>query len=145
MVCWESRMTAERPTRRSWSENDLDMCTTSWTSFLEKVGNCQTICAPSSSMTGSSQVVMRHKKYECKDEKQTKLAPTAECYGLDALETVKTSSGETARDVELPEDLCPNLNAMVTRLQQLYIGNHEVKLAAREHGFRLRFLGWFSE
>ena len=27
-------------------------------------------------------------KYEFKDEKQTKLAPTTECYGLDALETV---------------------------------------------------------
>ena len=32
-------------------------------------------------------------KYEFKDEKQTKLVPTAECYGLDALETVKTSTG----------------------------------------------------
>ena len=29
-------------------------------------------------------------KYEFKDEKQAKLVPTAECYGLDALETVKT-------------------------------------------------------
>ena len=64
-----------------------------------------------------------------------KLAPTAECYGLDALETVNTSTGETARDDELPEDLWPNLNAMVTRLQQLKIGNHEEKLTAREHGF----------
>ena len=54
-------------------------------------------------------------KYEFKDEKQTKLVPTAECYGLDAIETVKTSTGETARDNELPEDLWPNLNAMVTR------------------------------
>ena len=74
-------------------------------------------------------------KYEFKDEKQAKLVPTAECYGLDALETVNTSTGETARDDELPEDLWPNLNAMVTRLQQLYIGNHEEKLTAREHGF----------
>ena len=74
-------------------------------------------------------------KYEFKDEKQTKLAPTAECYGLDALETVNTSTGETARDDELSEDLWPNLNAMVTRPQQLYIGNHEEKLTAREHGF----------
>ena len=64
-------------------------------------------------------------KYEIKDEKQMKLAPIAECYGLDALETVNTSTGETALDDELPEDLWPNLNAMVTRLQQLYIGNHE--------------------
>ena len=61
--------------------------------------------------------------------------PTAECYGLDALETVKTSTGETARDDELPEDLWPNLNAMVTRIQQLKIGNDEEKLTAREHGF----------
>ena len=45
-----------------------------------------------------------------------KLAPTAECYGLDALGTVNTSTGETALDDELPEDLWPNLNAMVTRL-----------------------------
>ena len=48
---------------------------------------------------------------------------------------MKTSTGETARDDELPEDLWPNLSAMVTRLQQLYIGNHEEKLIAREHGF----------
>ena len=74
-------------------------------------------------------------KYEFKDEKQTKLVPTAECYGLDALEPVKTSTGETAWDDELPEDLWPNLNAMVTRLQQLKIGSHEEKLTAREHGF----------
>ena len=33
-----------------------------------------------------------------------KLAPTAECYGLDAQETVNNSTGETARDDELPED-----------------------------------------
>ena len=45
-------------------------------------------------------------KYEFKDEKQTKLVPTAECYGLDALETVKTSTVETARNDELPKDLC---------------------------------------
>ena len=71
-------------------------------------------------------------KYEFKDEKQAKLVPTAECYGLDALEP---STGETARDDELPEDLWPNLSAMVTRLQQLYTGRHEEKLSAREHGF----------
>ena len=67
-------------------------------------------------------------KYEFKDEKQAKLVPTAECYGLDALETVKTSTVETSRN-ELPEDLWPNLSAMVTRLQQLYIGSHEEKLS----------------
>ena len=31
----------------------------------------------------------------------------AECYGLDALETVKTSTVETDRKDELPEDLWP--------------------------------------
>ena len=52
-----------------------------------------------------------------KDEKQAKLVPIAECYGLDALETVNTSTVETSRNDELPEDLWPNLSAMVTRLQ----------------------------
>ena len=70
----------------------------------------------------------RHEKcsygeYEFKDEKQAKLVPTAECYGFDALETVKTSTVETARIDELPEDLWPNLSAMVTRLQQLFFGS----------------------
>ena len=46
---------------------------------------------------------------------------------------VKTSTGETARDDELPEELWPNLSAMVTRLQQLYIGSHEENFSAREH------------
>ena len=40
-------------------------------------------------------------KYEFKDEKQAKLVPTAECYGLDALETVTTSNVETSRNDEL--------------------------------------------
>ena len=31
-------------------------------------------------------------KYKFKDEKQAKFVPTAECYGLDDLETVKTST-----------------------------------------------------
>ena len=105
----------------------------------EKVGNCQTACAPSSTMIRSWLAIVCEKcsygKYEFKDQKQAKLAPTAECYGLDALETVKTSTGETSRNDELPEDLWPNLRAMVTRLQQLYIGSQEEKLSAREHGF----------
>ena len=37
-------------------------------------------------------------KYEFKNEKQTKLAPTAECYGLDAAETVKTSTSQRHGD-----------------------------------------------
>ena len=82
-------------------------------------------------------------KYEFKDEKQVKLVPTAECYGLDSLETVKTSTGETSRNGESPEDLWPNLSAMVTRLQQLYIGSHEENLSAREHGFDRDFWAGF--
>ena len=42
---------------------------------------------------------------------------------------------ETAWDDELPEGMWPNLNAMVTGLQQLYIGNHEEKPTARQHSF----------
>ena len=49
--------------------------------------------------------------------------------------SLKTSTGETARNDELPEDLWPNVSAMVTRFQQLYIGSYEEKLSAREHGF----------
>ena len=79
-------------------------------------------------------------KYEFTDEK---LVPTAECYGLEALETVKTSTGETSRNDESPENLWPNLSAMVTRLQQLYIGSHEGKLSAREHGFDRDFWAGF--
>ena len=76
----------------------------------------------------------RHEKCSYDDE-QAKIVPTAKCYGLDALETVKLSTVETFRNDELPEDLWPNLSATVTRLQQLYIGSHEEKLSAREHGF----------
>ena len=52
----------------------------------------------------------RHEKcsygsYEFKDENQAKLVPIAECYGLDALEIVKTSIVETSRNDEFPEDL----------------------------------------
>ena len=44
-----------------WPESDLDTCTTGWTSFREKVGNCQTACALSSSMIRSSRaIVMRN-------------------------------------------------------------------------------------
>ena len=91
-------------------------------------------------MAGNRHEKCSYGKYEFKDEKQAKLVPTAECYGLDAMENVKTSTVETARNDELPENLWPNLSAMVTRLQQLYIGSHEEKLSAREHGFDRDFL-----
>ena len=96
--------------------------------FSREVGNCQTACAPSSSMTRSSQaIVVRNARMENTNSrtKNKKLAPTAECYG--ALETVNTSTGETARD--------DAARRLVARLQQLYIGNHEEKRTAREHGF----------
>ena len=82
-------------------------------------------------------------KYEFKDEKQAKLVPTAKCYGLDALETEKTSTVETSRDDEIPEDLWPILSAMLTKLQQLKIGSREEKLSAREHGFDRDFWAGF--
>ena len=45
----------------NWSESDLDTCTISWTSFREKVGNCQTVCALSSSLFRSwPAIVMRN-------------------------------------------------------------------------------------
>ena len=84
-------------------------------------------------------------KYEFKDEKQAKLVPSAECCGSDALENVKTSTGETSRNDESPQDLWPNLSAMVTKLQQLFIGSYEEKLSAREHGFDRDFWAGFSE
>ena len=46
---------------------------------------------------------MSYGKYEIKDKKQAKLVPTVECYGLDALETVKTSTVETSRNDEIPD------------------------------------------
>ena len=138
-MCWKSRMTAERSTRRSWSESDLGMCTTSW-DFFSREGwklpdSLRGQLKHDPFIASNRHEKCSYGKYEFKDEKQAKLVPTAECYGLDALETVNTSTGETARDDELSEDLWLNLNAMVTRLQQLYIGSHEETLSAREHGF----------
>ena len=74
-------------------------------------------------MAGNRHEKSSYGKYEFKDEKQAKLVPAVEFHGLDSLETVKTSTGETARNDELLEDLWPNLSAMVTRLQQLFFGN----------------------
>ena len=90
-------------------------------------------------MTRSSQaIVMRNALMESTNSRTKNkriLRPLPSVTDLDALETVNTSTGETAQDDELPEDLWPNLNAMLKRLQQLYTGNHEEKLTAREHGF----------
>ena len=106
--------------------------------FREKVGNCQT-CALSSSLNRSwLAIAVRNVRVgvtNSRTRNKRSFVPTAECYCLDALETVKPSTFETSRDDELLEELWPNLSAMVTRLQQLYIGSHEEKLSAREHGF----------
>ena len=51
------------------------------------------------------------------------------------METVNTSTGETARDGELPEDAWPNHNATGDETSAAVHGNHEEKLTAREHGF----------
>ena len=128
----------ERPTKKNWSESDLDTCTISWTSSREGWKLPDGLCAQlkfDPFMACNRHEKCSYGKYEFKDEKQAKLVPTAECYGLDALESVKTSTVETSRNDELPEDLWPNLSAMVTRLQQLFVGSHEEKLTAREHGF----------
>ena len=123
----------ERPTQKNWSESDLDTCTISWTSSREGWKLPDSLRAqlkfdPFTAATHHEKC--SYGKYEFKDEKQATLVPTAECYGLDALDRVKTSTVETSRNDELPEDLWPNLSAMVTRLQQ-----YEEKLSAREHGF----------
>ena len=62
-----------------------------------------------------------------------KYIPTSECYGFEVLEN--TSALRANRDDVLPEDLWPNFNAMVTKLQERYIGSHEETLVAQQHGF----------
>ena len=125
-------MTRERPIRNNWSESNLD---TYQLDFFSREGwklpdslRAQLKFDPF--MASNRHGKCSYGKYEFKDEKQTKLVPTAECYGLDALETVKTSIGEKAWNDELPEDLWPNFSAMVTRLR-----SHEEKLSVREQGF----------
>ena len=85
-----------------------------------------------------------NRKYEFKRVRQTKLIPTSECYGLEVLESVNTSVSRTSRDDVLPEDLWPNFNAMVTKLQERYIGSHEEMLVAQQHGFDRDFLACSS-
>ena len=80
-------MTAERPTRRSLSErsghvhNQLD--------FLSREGwklpdSLRYQLKYDPFMASNRREKCSYGKYEFKDEKQTKLVPTAECYGLDA-------------------------------------------------------------
>ena len=68
--------------------------------------------------------------YEFKKTQQTKLEKTHECYCLEVLDTVNTSAVGYRQDRALPEDLWPNINAMVAKLQENYIGSHEEMLIA---------------
>ena len=90
-------MTRERPTQKNWSENDLDTCTISWTS-REKDGNCQIARALSSSLIRSwLAIVMRNVRMGSTNSRRETSEACADrrVYGLDALETVKTSTVET--------------------------------------------------
>ena len=111
-------MIRERPPQKEWSESDLDTCTISWTFSREgwKLPDSLRAQLKFDPFMASNRHEMG--STNSRDEKQAKFVPTAECYGLDALETVKNST-------ELPEDLWSNLSAMVTRLQQLCVGSHE--------------------
>ena len=68
-------------------------------------------------------------KYEFKREHQTKLVPH-----LEVLETVNTSDEKCNYDDFPPEDLWPNFNAMVTKLQENYVGSPGEKFIAQHHG-----------
>ena len=72
-------------------------------------------------------------KYEFKRGDQTKLVPTCECYGLEVVETVNTSDGRANQDHCLPEDVWPNFNAMVTKLQESYVGSLGETFIAQQH------------
>ena len=123
-MCWKLRMTTERPTRKNWSESDLDTCTISWTS-REKDGNCQTACALSSILILSRRAIVVRNV----------------CMGSTSSSLCQRLS--VTRDNELSEDLWPNLNAMVTRHSSSFFGSHEEKLTAREHGFDRDFWAGF--
>ena len=81
-------------------------------------------------MTRSSQAIVK-RSARMESTNSRKLAPTAECCGLDALETVNTSTGETTRDDELPDDLWLNLNAMVTNMVSIAISGLVLRVTAR--------------
>ena len=148
-MCWRLRTTAERSTLRICLESGWDMCTISWIPSRKAVGVCQPTCVLSSDMTHSFIADNlcegdTNRKYEFKRVRQTKLIPTSECYGLEVLESVNTSVSRTSRDDVLPEDLWPNFNATVTKLQERYIGSHEEMLVAQQHGFDRDFLACSS-
>ena len=138
VTCRSSRTTVERSTLKSWSgrsghvHNHLD-------SFSKGCWNLpHDLC-----------VLLKHDpfivdnlrkgehngKYECKRGHQTKLVPTSECYGLQVLETVNTSDEKCNYDDFPPEDVWPNFNAMVTKLQENYVGSPGEKFVAQHHGF----------
>ena len=140
-MCWRLRTTAERSTL-GHMYNQLD--------FFSK---CGWTLPPDLRVQLKYDPFIGHNlregstcgKYEFKRAQQTKLTPTSECYSLDVLETVNTRAFGHNRDDVLPEDLWPNLNAMVMKLQEMYIGSHEEIFERSTTRIRLRFLGWFSK
>ena len=80
-----------------------------------------------------------HGRYEFKRGHQTKLVPTSECFGLEVSETVNISYGRDNRDDFLPEDLWPNFNAMVTKLQECYVHMNDLFVSFLHHHAHLLF------
>ena len=80
-----------------------------------------------------------HGRYEFKSGHQTKLVPTSECFGLEVSETVNTSDGRANRDDFLPEDLWPNFNEMVTKLQECYVHMKDLFVSFLHHHAHLLF------
>ena len=138
-MCWSFRTTAGRSTLRSWSESNQDTRTTSWILSRSAVGTCHTAFVLSSNTTRSlstnSVKVKITESTSSKRGHQTKLVPAFECYGLVVLDTVNNRDGKCNEDGFPPKDQWPNFNAMVTKLQENYVGSLGEKLIAQQHGF----------
>ena len=80
--------------------------------FREKVGNCQLQHDRSSQAIATRNAVMESTNSRTKNKRSWRRLPSVTVWV--PWKPLNTSTGETARDDELPEDLWPNLNAMVT-------------------------------
>ena len=84
-MCWKSTTTAERSTLRNWSESDLDTCTISWIFFstegLKLPDSFRYQLKYDPFMASNRRDKSPYGKYESKEEKETKLVPTTQCYG----------------------------------------------------------------
>ena len=65
-----------------------------------------------------------------------------ECFGLEVSETVNISDGRANRDDFLPEDLWPNFNEMVTKLQECYVHMNDLFVSFLHHHAHLLFFPW---